>query len=316
MHPPRIILTTLLVLTLAHADAEPELIGALPKKHLPEASGMAQSAYDDNRIWFINDSGNKSELIAFDFAEDKSTRVNVKDMKNRDWEDLEAFTIDGEPWLAIADVGDNRGKRREVYIHLLPEPESLDASVRIHTTIALTYADHARDVESMAIDSLTRTIYLLSKRDKVPLLFRVPLPVPEQGATLRAEAEELGEVSSIPEPSTQELMLFSRYGKYRSQPTGMSFLADADADAPRIAVMTYRGAYLAPLAEDRDWLRALNESLCPVATPLLPQGESIAFDASGRLYVTSEGKGAPLYRLPGGCEDEEGGTGAIGGESD
>ena len=58
-------------------------------------------------------------------------------------------------------------------------------------------------------------------------------------------------------------------------------------------------------------LRALNESLCAVSTPLLAQGESIGVDSTGALYVTSEGKKAPLYRLPAQCAPD----GAASGDS-
>jgi hypothetical protein len=68
--------------------------------------------------------------------------------------------------------------------------------------------------------------------------------------------------------------------------------------------LTYRGAYLAPLGAERDWLSALNDSLCPVSTPVLKQAEGIDGDAEGWLYVTSEGKNAPLLRLPATCRDD------------
>lgn len=277
-----------------------EVLGVLDYKALPEASGMALSLNDPNRIWFINDSGNRSELIALNLESFEFTPVNIKKLKNKDWEDLAAFRYQGESWLAIADVGDNDAKREKVKLYFLPERKALDRAVVIHTEIEIKYPDGPRDVESMAIDSETQTLYLLSKRDTQPRLYSLPLPNLEKGREYELEPRFLGVVESIPRPSGEELRTYPKYGANRHFPTGMTMLPDGSA----IAVLTYRGAYLARLGAERDWLAALNESLCPVSTPALQQAESIDGDANGWLYVTSEGKNAPLLRLPATCQSD------------
>jgi hypothetical protein len=257
------------------------------------------SHLDEQRIWFINDSGNRPELISLNYVTGKYRHVRVRGIKNRDWEDLESFNYRGEPWLLIGDVGDNRSKRGKVYLYLLPEPGDEESGVSVHTTIVVRYPDGATDVESLAVDPLTGWIYLLSKRGRVPQLYRLPLPGLDAGERVEVTAEHLGGVTSIPAPSAEEVERFPKYGEHRHWPTAMAFVPSGESGA--IAVMTYRGVYLAPLDAERDWLRALNAHLCPVDTPLLAQGESVGADASGRLYVTSEGRRAPLYRLAPAC---------------
>ena len=296
--PAHLVLCMLLTISSTFAA---EQLAVLNSKRLPEASGIAVSRYDENRLWFINDSGNSAELIAYDFVDDDYERLRVTNVKNRDWEDIESFSLDGAPWLAIADVGDNKNKRKHVYVYLLPEPRELEDDVEVHAKLKITYPDGARDVESLAIDSKTGSLYLLSKRDPFPQLYRVQIPKPPAAEKYEIVAEKLGVVTSIPQATTQEAMLFGKYGKYLHQPTGMTMLSSAEGDA--IALMTYRGAYLAQLGEERDWLSALNDSLCPVQTPLLSQGESIGSDSERRLYVASEGKKAPLYRLEAQCRE-------------
>mgnify|MGYP001819001769 FL=1 len=293
-----VVLSTLLAISPAFAA---EQLALLKSKRLPEASGIAVSQYDENRLWFINDSGNSAELIAYEFLDDNYERLRVTNVKNRDWEDIESFSLEGRPWLAIADVGDNKVQRKHVYVYLLPEPRDLEQDVEVPAKLKITYPDGARDVESLAIDSKTGSLYLLSKRDQFPQLYRVQIPNPLTAQKYEIVAEKLGVVTSIPQATTQEAMLFGKYGKYLHQPTGMAMLSSAEGDA--IALMTYRGAYLAQLGEDRDWLGALNDSLCPVQTPLLSQGESIGADSQRWLYVTSEGKKAPLYRLEARCRE-------------
>lgn len=299
----RVLLVAMLTLfAVASADSAETLL-TLKHSLLPEASGMAVSGRAEHLLWFLNDSGNRAELIALDYAQEQYSSVKVDGAKNRDWEDLSAFSYAGQSWLAIADVGDNDGKRDHVFIYLLPEPMANARKARVHTRLAVTFPDGPRDVESVAADSATQSIYLLSKREKSPRLYRVALPdlsapLPKKKFELERDAERLGKIKSLPRPSKLEEELFGKYSKYRWQPTAMTMLPDGSA----IAVLTYGGAFLAKLGAGRDWYAALNDSLCRVSFPQLRQAEAIAADAQGRLYVTSEGKQSPLIRLPAACD--------------
>ncbi|MEL7313135.1 MAG: hypothetical protein AAFN07_16580, partial [Pseudomonadota bacterium] len=256
------------------------------------------SALNPQRLWFINDRGNRQEIVALDLPDFEHTAIAVTGARVGDWEDLEGFTLGDQSWLAIADIGDNVGKRVEVEIHLIREPEAPIDEIEIQQTLRFTYPGGARDAESLAVDPISRYIYILSKRDKPPELFRVPLPDSDATGVFNVELERLGEVTSIPAPSSIEVRLFPRYGKYRNQPTAMTLGPDGNT----IALMTYGEAYIAVLDEDRDWLAALNRPLCPLSSPLLAQPETIAVDRTGAVYISSERKKAPLIRITPKCD--------------
>ncbi len=284
--------------TLGEEPAKP--LAVLDGRLLPEASGIAVSSRTPSVLWVLNDSGNDANLIAFDTDLDTYRTVSIQGVRNRDWEDLESFVFAGEPWLLIADVGDNDARREEVFLHLLPEPREDADKARIVVTLAVRYSQGAADVESVAVDPRRRAIYLLTKRESPPVLHEVPLPALDVSGRYAVEAQVMGAVESIPLPSDEELSRYPRFGRFRHQPTAMSLSPDGSL----IAVMTYRGAYLAELPATQTWLEALNNNLCAVSTPALRQGETIVLGADTQLYLTSEGAGAPLYRIPGRCADD------------
>jgi len=262
---------------------------------------MAVSARQSSFLWLVNDSGNAPHLIGLDLDSGAIHPRPLIDVQNVDWEDLAAFSVKGEPWIAIADIGDNGARRERISVHFLPEPVPLESSpLAIHATLSLRYPDGPRDAESLAIDSATGTVYVLSKRETRPRLYRTRLPSlrlesPATPAREERDLEYLGEVSSIPPPSRRERSSFP-FGRYRAQPTALATHPKSNL----VALLTYRGAYLARLDEDRDWLRALNTTLCPLKTPELKQGETIAVEDEN-VYVSSEGRRAPVFRLPATC---------------
>ena len=274
-----------------------EQLGVLDHDLLPEASGLVMSLRTPDRLWFINDQGNKPALIGLDLDGLVYTRVKVEGARNRDWEDLAIFEHEGQSWLAIADVGDNLARRDHVAVHFVPEPAPGDKSAKSTLTLTLTYPGGARDAEAMAVDVATKTIYILSKRDAPPQLYEVRLPDLTQTGEVTDKAKLLGTVTSIPAPTALEIRLFPKYGKYRNQPTAMALAPDGET----VALMTYGEAYLTRLDDRRDWLRALNQPLCALGAPLLAQPETIAVDAEGQVFVTSEREQAPLLRFDPGC---------------
>lgn len=278
--------------------AQTEQLTVLDYSVLPEASGIGVSTAHDDLLWFINDSGSNAELVSLDLKTRSYAVVEVAGAKSVDWEDLEVFEYAGDSWLLVADVGDNFSRREHVTLYLLREPDKGDGEALVHAEIVLKYPDGARDAESIAVDPDTASVYLLSKRERRPRLYRVGLEQFLPGGSYERVPEFLGKVSSIPPPSKKEMRRFPKYGKNRARPTAMTLLRDGSA----IALMTYRGAYLAKLSDDRDWLHALNNSICAIDTPNLAQGETIAADSQGRLYLTSEGRKAPLIRMPALCK--------------
>lgn len=272
--------------------------GHLQVAELVEASGLAASRRDPDLLWAVNDSGNRPVLYALAADGRELGRVTLAGVDNGDWEDLAAFTWRGEPWLLVADVGDNRGQRSQVVLHVLREPQADDqgrfvGEVRPDWSLRFSYPDGPRDCEALTVDPVAGQILLLSKRSAPPVLYRLPLLPSVDARPLVATL--IGPLDTIPPPTPADLLL--PYGRYRSQPTAM----DLSADGRELVILTYRHAYLLHRIPGQEWDVVLDEAPQTIALPdllTLSQREAACFSADGQsLFVTGEGAGAALLRL-------------------
>tara|TARA_R110002051_G_scaffold234092_1_gene295656 strand:+ start:18414 stop:19265 length:852 start_codon:yes stop_codon:yes gene_type:complete len=94
------------------------VITKLPNR-LKESSGMAY--YQDDKVWTIEDHGNKDVIYQVDFKGNIRSEFKVKNAKNEDWEDL---TTDKKGNLYVADIGNNDNDRKDLVIYKLPNPET------------------------------------------------------------------------------------------------------------------------------------------------------------------------------------------------
>ena len=92
-------------------------VAKLPKK-LNENSGLV--SYVENSAWAIEDSGNGDNIYKISFQGKILKKLEVKNAKNKDWEDL---TKDDQGNLYIGDFGNNRNDRKELTIYKLQNPE-------------------------------------------------------------------------------------------------------------------------------------------------------------------------------------------------
>lgn len=272
--------------------------GRIQDKKLVEASGIAASRSRPNVLWAVNDSRNKPILFALATDGRELGKVTLAGVDNVDWEDLAAFTWRGEPWLLVADVGDNRARRHHVVLHALPEPQPnaeghYAGTVQPAWSITFTYPDGPRDCEAMAVDETSGQILLLSKRNEPPVLYSLPLAPPQDQRLQVATA--LGPLATIPPPSLADLLL--PYGRYRSQPTSM----DISQDGRDLLILTYRHGYLLRRNPEQDWANVLDQPLQTIELPdlfTLAQREAACFSPDGKnMFVTGEGEGAVLLRL-------------------
>ena len=74
---------------------------------------------------------------------------------------------------------------------------------------------------------------------------------------------------------------------------------DISPDGRRAMLLTDRAAFEFSRAADEDWPTAFNRPPCRLPTPPRKNGESICYGADGKtLYLTSEGRGEPLWEIP------------------
>ena len=284
------------------AGSPAERVGRLGNDAIDEASGMAASTLGDDVLWVVNDSGGRPVLYALDTRGNLRKTVKVRGAENRDWEDLAAFRIGGRSRLLIADVGDNRRKRDSCELLIVPEPavekgdRKGEAQIDIERRIVFVYPDTPHDCESVAVDTAGKRILLLTKRDRPPLLYELPLEPEDEQRPLTAVL--VAAVNNIPPPTNDDLL--QPHGRHRSWPTAM----DIDAGSRRAVVLTYKDAYVYTRRGGMSWKQAFGRPPETITLPLpekvpgLPQRETVCFSRDGRfVFVTSEGKGAALYRF-------------------
>lgn len=254
-----------------------------------ETSGLVVSRRSPDVVWMHDDSGGAPELYARDLITGKTRgTVRVTGVKNEDWEDIAAFERDGKAWLLIGDVGDNDAQRKTVRLHVLEEPYpaklSPDAALEVAPayTLRFRYSDGPRDCESVAVDGAEGAVYLLSKRDSPPQLYRLPLANP--GGKV-AEAQLLGPVPAILSHTPIDALIKRIVGRKFSWPTAMDF----SPNGRMAVVLTYGEPLVFARESGEPWADAFARPPLRLLFPGLPQAEAVAFSADSRtIYVASE----------------------------
>lgn len=256
-----------------------------------ESSGLARSQRDDELLWTMNDSGGKAQLYAMDTHGHFRGTLQLRPALNLDWEDVTSFVEDGTPRLLAGDMGDNNAFRPFLTFYIVEEPETagLAEPFVVNTTplrqIQWMYPDGPRDAESVAVDAQEGYVYVLSKRDAVPKLYRAPL----NPLAPLVVAEDLGEIEIPRAPADAP------------NPESINWVTSMDIDnaARRLVALTLTRAYVYVRGDGESWIDALRRAPVAVDLPDFPQMEAVAFAADGtNLYLTSEGEPAPMARVP------------------
>ncbi|TJY59508.1 hypothetical protein E4T66_14110 [Sinimarinibacterium sp. CAU 1509] len=254
-----------------------------------ESSGLARSQVDPQLLWTHNDSGGAATAYAVDHAGHYQGSLKLNLAANLDWEDMTSFVEDGQPRLLLADIGDNSAFRPVVTLYIVDEPDTtqlsrpFELSATPVRTITLIYPDGPRDAESIAVDAAEGSVYLLSKRDAVPQLYRVPL-APTVPLVV---AEALGEIAIPRAPD----------GSADPEQINWTTSMDINAAADALVVVSLSQAHVYHRVADESWLQSMQRSPVSLDLPEYPQIEAVAWDDAGELWITSEGEPAPLARL-------------------
>lgn len=256
-----------------------------------ESSGLARSHRDPNLLWTHNDSGGKTQTYAIDLqGRYQGTLTLQKPALNLDWEDMTSFVEDGVPKLLLADIGDNSAFRPFLTLYIVDEPETagLARPFELKTLpllqVEVVYPEGPRDAESIAVDAAERAIYILSKREAQPKLYRLPL----SGLPSLAVAENLGAINIPRAPEGVD------------NPERINWVTSMDIndDASLLCAQTLTKSYVYRRRAGESWQAALQRAPEAVDIPGYRQIEACAFSADGRaLFITSEGQPAPMARI-------------------
>lgn len=242
---------------------------------LAELSGLARSTRSDGLWWGIADSGNPAELLAIDTQGRLLGRVALSGARNHDWEDIVSWKDEHGSWLAIADIGDNRAKRSEVQLLIVAEPE-LGAGTVSSRPLRFVWEGGPRDAEALAVEPERGRFLLISKREKPPALFSLPMPgSPAAAPGALHTARLLARLPPLDTEPTTGYDLIS--ASFRGQPTA----ADLSPDGHELLVLGYTHLAQFRRRADEDWAQAITRT--PRFHPLPPVAmmEAVAWNAAG-----------------------------------
>ena len=250
--------------------------GHIQNKRLAESSGLASSNRYEQVLWSMNDSGNAPELFALNTQGDDLGTWILEETVQSDWEALSDFVLAGQPYLLIADVGDNFRWKPVHSLIVVKEPDvgqQEGRTISEEWRIDFSYPDGVfRDCEAVAVDQSRDRVLLLTKRVYPPELYSLPLK-----ASSSVVAQKISDLFHLPRATHADVKEEPGIGKYRRMVTGM------DVSEDDLLLTTYQDLYLYKLSR-------LEEAPVVVRMPLTGQREAVAFDrrSNSIVYVTNE----------------------------
>ncbi|WP_420428132.1 hypothetical protein [Algiphilus sp.] len=293
---PVVALSVLLSGCTVNAAGFVQGVYTLNDPELKEISGLAPAATGD--FWGHNDHGNRARLFRLGREGQALGRVVIKGSSNLDWEDIARMPTARGGCLLVGDIGDNLARRDSVHIEFIPEPGVDAREARVAGHLVFRYPDGPRDAEGLAFDQRDRQIYVLSKRETPPALYRLPAP-PDCNGMAAAEdgdpvlAEYVGDVE-LPPPPMSTFFEGPRRALGFNLPTGL----DITPDGQRMAVLSYGAVFVYDRAPGERWEEALRRYPGRRVLPMMEQAESIILSSDGSLaVVASEGRQGQMVHI-------------------
>jgi hypothetical protein len=246
--------------------------GKIDPSLVVECSGLVQSLRYQGVFWALGDSGSGAVIAPVtargSLAPGWDGPVRVEGWKNYDWEDL---ALDGRGNLIIADVGNNRGRRKQLMLHFVPEPKPGVSAVTPTRTLRVHYEDQqvpSEDYDCEAVFCVDDRIFFLTKRhsDGHTVLYRLA------GDSTR-RSNPLRRVSSF-------------------DIGGMVTAADVSPDGKSVAVLTYTAVWVFDYDRRKGDIFGGRARKSPF---FAWQSEALAFDGNDSLVVANEQ--GQLFRL-------------------
>ncbi|NVK50603.1 MAG: hypothetical protein HWE09_12610 [Cyclobacteriaceae bacterium] len=229
---------------------------------LEEISGLAFSRIHPNLIYMHTDSGGEAAVYMLDSLGNELGKLELEGMENRDWEDIAVGPgPDGKSYVFVGEIGDNAAVHREIGVFRFPEPEKIQSGKVSVELARLVYPKGPRDAETLMVDPMDGTLYIVSKRDSKNTIYSI-------------------DQSAFENPGKSELE------SHFNLPFTMSTAGDISADGSQILIKNYESIFY--------WKREVGESLLDALTkdPILlpytpePQGEAIGFSSRGNSFYT------------------------------
>ncbi|MCW2800246.1 MAG: hypothetical protein JWQ70_1718 [Aeromicrobium sp.] len=261
-----VLLVVVLISSLARradgAESAPHVVSRMTDPLIRESSGLTISRAHDDLAYTINDSGNAPLVFAVKISTGQV--VGITRVQGGELLDTEAISIDRHGTLWVSDTGDNLDNRADAALYALPEPGPGNHTVTARR-YPIRYPKGHPNVEALLINPRTDAKFLVSKELFGGTVYALP-------STLHTDR------ANVPKDVGGE-------------PVGTVTDGTFTTDGAYAVLRNYGAIYV---LDPKTWTSLHNED-----SPLEPQGESIAAEASGRsLLVGSEGVDSELIRVP------------------
>jgi hypothetical protein len=254
----------------------PTLVANLQSDQIEEGSGLAASRRYPGLLYINNDSGDSERVFLVNEKGETVATIKLKGASARDWEDI-AFA--GE-YLYVGDIGDNINWRDAIQVYRFKEPQldpfKLDQQIEVTPeTVALRMPGTARNAETLLAAPDGR-IWIISKDTSGSWVLEAPFKAGKtQNLKIRGQKLQFGATGML---------------------TKLATGGDFSSDGTKLAVVTYAQLYEWKLPAAFDVANLSKTTPTIRALPGLRQCESVCYSPDGsRIFVSSEGKKAPIY---------------------
>jgi hypothetical protein len=254
-------------------EPEPEerswrVVGKLAHQPIAECSGIVASRRHAGIFWVHNDSGSSATLYAVKQDGSLVGEFAVA-ATNEDWEDI---ATDDDGHLYVGDVGNNAGRRKELVVYRLDEPDPTRSKevVRLKVTREWTLSFPAAPFDCEALFVHGGHGYVISK-----LYFGGQAGLYRFSLTEAKEPVVLEKVGSVP---------------VRTPVTA----ADISPDGKRLAVLSVAGLNVFDIDGDLTSVGGATAAFTPYVHPTM---EACTFTTDGAVLVATEPRQMLLFDL-------------------
>lgn len=278
----------------APAKASDTATPSLANPALKELSGLTRSYASTDWLWAHNDSGDAPRLFRVGLDGRDGDVVSVPQATATDWEDIASFRWQGAAAVLIGDIGDNNAKRAAISLLAVADPGATDSEAALLWQLNVRYPDGPRDAEGLAVDPLSGDILILSKRERPPAIYQVPMPAnpPKPGSVV--VAEKLGPVLHLPVPTSVDLAEDPKFGLLRDWPTAL----DIAPDGLSAIVTTYKDAHRYRREAGEPWALAFARPPETIDLPQWKQTEAGGYTADGQQFCAGSEQLAGFACVP------------------
>ncbi|MEZ4407888.1 MAG: hypothetical protein R3A52_15650 [Polyangiales bacterium] len=244
---------------------------------ITEASGIVESPTQPGVYFVHNDSGDTARVFAVDANGDLLATYRLDGATAVDWEDLTVGPCPTGECLYLGDIGDNAMNRADhaVLRVALPTVARGDDRALAWERLDFAYPDGPHNAEALAMRRDTGDLYVSTKADAEAGVYRFPLPLDP------ASRVTLTRVATLALPNEGSPLVTA---------------ADLHPCEARLLVRTYTRLweFTPPAGAPFEAMFTAVPRRLPVFSEI--QGESVAWHADGRGYVTvSEGRSQALH---------------------